>query len=59
MTKLYSVLLAAALVAGLPAHASDLVTVVADQGGPVARFSIGDSNCVLEDDRIQCTPTRN
>ena len=57
MTGLYSALLAAALVAGLPARASDLVTVVADHGRPVARFSIGDSNCVLKDDRIQCTPT--
>jgi len=24
---------------------------------PVARFSLGDSHCVLKDDRVLCTPT--
>jgi hypothetical protein len=55
MTRFFAALLAAALTAGLPAHAGDLVTVASEQGERVARFSIGDSSCVLKDDRIECT----
>jgi hypothetical protein len=59
MNRFFPALLAAALIAGLPARAEEIVTVVQDQGRQVARFSIGDSSCVLKNDRIECKPERN
>jgi hypothetical protein len=58
MNRFFPALLAAALMAALPARADERVTVVQDQGRQAARFSIGDSICVLKDDRIECRPER-
>jgi hypothetical protein len=50
-------LLIAALLACTAAHATEQPIVVAlEQGKPVASFKLGDSSCVLKDDRIRCTP---
>ena len=32
------------------------IRVSNEAGTPVARFSLGDSHCVLKDDRVHCTP---
>jgi hypothetical protein len=56
-TQLVKSLLAAALLACTAAHAAEQPIVVAmEQGKPVASFTLGDSRCVLKDDRIRCTP---
>jgi len=53
---LRSLLIATLLIYG-SAHAADgVIHVVRDQGGPVAQFKIGDSQCVLKNDQIRCTP---
>jgi hypothetical protein len=49
--------LIAALFLSGAARASDrTITMVAEQGRTVAEFKVGDSQCVLENDRLSCTP---
>jgi len=49
-------LIAALLVSGV-AQASDNAIRVSDEAGQrVARFTVGDSRCVLKDDQVRCTP---
>jgi hypothetical protein len=56
-TQLVKSLLIAALLASSAAHATEQPIVVAmEQGKPVATFTLGDSSCVLKEDRIRCTP---
>jgi len=38
------------------ARGDGTITVVAEQGRTVAEFRVGDSQCVLENDRLSCTP---
>ena len=59
-TNLLRSLLISTLLMYGPAHAADgAIQVVRDQGGPVvAQFKIGDSQCVLKNDQIRCTPSR-
>jgi len=58
-TKLLTSLLMAALLASSAAFAADnAIQVSMADGKQEARFSVGDSRCVLVDDRIQCEPTR-
>jgi hypothetical protein len=53
---LRSALIAILLIYG-SAHAVDgAIQVVRDHSGPVAQFKIGDSQCVLKNDQIRCTP---
>jgi len=62
MTTIHLVksLLIAALLACTAVHATEQPIVVAlEQGKPVASFMLGDSSCVLKDDRIRCTPANN
>ena len=54
---LKTLLLAAALFAGGANAAGNAITIAAEDGKPVAQFTLGDSNCVLKDDQILCTPT--
>jgi serine/threonine protein phosphatase PrpC len=54
---LKSLLLASALLAAGANAAGNTITVAAQDGKTVAQFTLGDSNCVLKDDQIQCTPT--
>jgi hypothetical protein len=54
---LKALLLATALFAGGASAASNTITIAAEDGKPVAQFTLGDSNCVLKNDQIQCTPT--
>lgn len=56
-TILKTLLLAAALFSGVAHAAGNTITIAAEDGRPVAQFTVGDSDCVLKDDRIQCTPT--
>ena len=58
VTNLLRSLLIATLLMYGTAHAADgAIHVVRDQGGPVvAQFKIGDSQCVLKNDQIRCTP---
>ena len=56
-TKILKSLLIAALLASAAAHATDSTIVIAlEEGKQVASFSVGDSNCVLKNDQIRCTP---
>ena len=58
-TKLLTSLLMAALFASSPAFAADnAIQVSMVAGKQEARFSVGDSRCVLVDYRIQCVPSR-
>ncbi len=58
-SKLLTSLLMAALFASSAAFAADnAIQVSMVDGKQQARFSVGDSRCVLKDDRIQCVPTR-
>lgn len=54
---LKTLLLAAALLAGGANAATNTITIAAEDGRPVAQFTVGDSSCVLKDDQILCTPT--
>ena len=57
--KLLTSLLMAALFASSVAFGADnAIQVSMVDGKQQARFSVGDSRCVLKDDRIQCVPTR-
>ncbi len=53
---LNALLLVAALFAGGAHAAGNPITIASEDGRPVAQFTVGDSNCVLKDDQIQCTP---
>jgi hypothetical protein len=56
-TRLVKSLLIAALLASTTARATEQPIVIAmEHGKPVATFTLGDSSCVLKDDRIRCTP---
>ena len=58
-TKLLTSLLMAALLASSAAFAADdTIQVSMIDGKQQAQFKVGDSHCVLVDDRIQCVPTR-
>ena len=49
-------LIATLLLSGV-AQASDNAIRVSDEAGRrVARFTVGDSRCVLKDDQVRCTP---
>jgi len=50
--KILNSLLLAAMLAGGPAHASDVATEGTRTG---AQFKVGDSNCELIDGQIRCT----
>jgi hypothetical protein len=53
---LKGVLVAALLASGV-AHGGDNAIRVSDEAGQrIARFTVGDSRCVLKDDQIRCTP---
>jgi len=54
---LEALLLGAALFAGSAHAAVDTVAKATAQSAAVTQFIVGDSDCVLKDDRIQCTPT--
>ena len=54
---LKTLLLAAALFTAGTSAAGNTITIAAEDGKPVAQFTLGDSNCVLKDDQIHCTPT--
>ncbi len=50
-------LLIAALLVSAVAQAGDNAIRVSDEAGQrVARFTVGDSRCVLKDDQVRCTP---
>ena len=52
-----ALLIAATLVAGSASWAGDGAIRVSNEAGtPVAGFNLGDSRCVLKDDRVHCTP---
>lgn len=51
-----SLLLAAALFGGGAHAAGNTITMQAQDGKTVAQFTLGDSQCVLKDDQILCTP---
>ena len=54
---LRSLLIMTVLMYGSAHGADSTIEVVRDQGGPVvAQFKIGDSQCVLKNDQIRCTP---
>ena len=56
-TKILKSLLITALLTSAAAHAADSTIVIAlEEGKQVASFSVGDSNCVLKNDQIRCTP---
>ena len=58
-TKLLTSLLMAALFASSAAFAADAtIQVSVIEGKQQAQFKVGDSRCVLVDDRIQCVPAR-
>jgi hypothetical protein len=56
-TRLLKTLLIAALLLSGAANAASTITIAAEGGKTVALFTVGDSSCVLKDDRILCTPT--
>ena len=49
-------LIAALLLSGAANAAGNMIVVGAEDGRTIAQFTLGDSNCVLKDDQIQCTP---
>jgi hypothetical protein len=53
---LFKTLLIAALLLSGAASAASTITIAAEGGKTVAQFTVGDSNCVLKDDEILCTP---
>ena len=53
---LKGLLIAALLLSGV-AHSGDNTIRTSDESGQrVARFTMGDSRCVLKDDQVRCTP---
>jgi serine/threonine protein phosphatase PrpC len=57
-TKLLTSLLMAAALVSSVAFADDSIRVSMVDGKQQAQFKVGDSRCVLVDDRIQCAPIR-
>jgi hypothetical protein len=55
-TKTLQALLIGALLAASTAFADSSIQVSAENGVQQARFSLGDSKCVLVDETIVCTP---
>jgi hypothetical protein len=55
---LSSLLLVALFASGAVDAADRTINVVAEQGETVAEFKVGDSRCVLKDDRLSCVPLR-
>jgi hypothetical protein len=57
MAKLIGILLlTAAFTGAAPAHAGErTLDVVSEDGRPVAQFTLGDSQCELRDDQVQCS----
>jgi hypothetical protein len=56
-TKLLSTLLISALLASVTAHAEQQPIVIAlEEGKQIASFNVGDSRCVLKNDKIRCAP---
>jgi hypothetical protein len=53
---LSSLLIAVVFLAGAARAADRTITMVAEQGRTAAEFQVGDSQCVLENDRLSCTP---
>jgi hypothetical protein len=53
---LFNLLMTALLLSGAARAADRTITVVAEQGRTVAEFKVGDSQCVLDNDRLSCTP---
>jgi hypothetical protein len=59
-TNILRSLLIAALVTCACARAADQTIVIAlEEGKQVASFKVGNSSCVLKDDRIRCAPNNN
>ncbi len=55
-TKTLQALLITALLASVSAFADQNIDVSMVNGKQQAKFSVGDSKCVLVNDAIQCTP---
>ena len=57
-TNLLKSLLITALLASVTAHAAEQQTIVIamEQGKQIASFNVGDSRCVLKNDKIRCAP---
>ena len=57
-TKLLKSLLIAALLASATAHAAEQqrIVVATEERKLIASFNLGDSRCVLKNDRIRCVP---
>ena len=55
-TKTLQALLIGALLAASSAGADSSIQVASVDGKQQARFSLGDSKCVLVDEKIVCTP---
>lgn len=53
---LANLFIAALLLASTASAADRTITVIAEQGRTVAEFTVGDSHCTLENDRLSCTP---
>jgi len=56
-TKMIKSVLIAVLFTAVAAHAADNTIAIAQEDGKqTASFKVGNSSCVLKDDRIRCTP---
>jgi hypothetical protein len=51
-------LVAAVFVSGQARAGDGRINVVTEKGKTVAEFKVGDSHCVLKDDRLSCVPVR-
>src|SRR5262249_51793430 len=56
-TLIHTLLLSAALLTASAHAAPSTIAIAVEDGTPVAQFTVGDSDCILKDDQIQCTPT--
>jgi hypothetical protein len=56
--KVLKSLLISALLASVTAHAAEQQTIVIamEEGKQIASFNVGDSSCVLKNDKIRCVP---
>ena len=55
-TKILKSLLITALLSSAVARADQIIVMGLEEGKQVAQFKIGQSNCVLKDGQIHCTP---
>ena len=53
---LKGLLIAALLLSGVAQGGDNAIRVSDESGQRVARFTMGDSRCVLKDDQVRCTP---